>query len=152
MMRLYLDTEFNGFGGELMSLALVPADPALPNFYEVVKWQAPLDPWVAKHVVPFLDMPPVSREAAGFALARYMCEASAPIVVADWPEDFTHLLGLLVTGPGTMRYVPDFDMVFKRLPGFNTATASKRPHGRHCAPGPLRGATGGEDDDVTQRA
>lgn len=29
-MRYYLDTEFNGFGGELMSLALVPSHPARP--------------------------------------------------------------------------------------------------------------------------
>lgn len=127
-MRLYLDTEFNGFGGELMSLAFVPADPALAPFYRVTHWNAPLDPWVRQHVVPFLDMPPVSREAASADLAHYLRTFSDPVVIADWPEDFTHLLGLLVTGPGTMRYVPDFDMMFKRLPGFNTATTSKRPH------------------------
>lgn len=127
-MRLYLDTEFNGFGGELMSLALVPANRALPTFYEVVKWQAPLDPWVAKHVVPLLDMLPVSREAASADLAVYLRRLSAPTIIADWPDDFAHLLGLLVTGPGKMQAMPDFAMEFKSLPGFNTATTSKRPH------------------------
>ena len=33
---LYIDCEFNSFGGELISLALVPADPNIPAFYEVI--------------------------------------------------------------------------------------------------------------------
>lgn len=134
-MRLYLDTEFNGFGGELMSLALVPADPALPTFYEVVKWQAPMDPWVAKHVVPFLDANPRPRPDVGASLASFMRWHHAwgngvrgLSVIADWPTDFEHLLGLLITGPGLMHPMPPFSMDFNPLPGFNTATVSKRPH------------------------
>lgn len=127
-MRLYLDTEFNGFGGELMSLALVPADPARSHFYRVTQWHAPLDPWVAQHVVPLLDDAPIPRWSAGASLAHYLRTFSAPVIVADWPEDFAHLLGLLITGPGTMHRVPDFGMEFMNLPGFNTATTSKRPH------------------------
>lgn len=127
-MRLYLDTEFNGLGGELMSLALVPADRAAATFYRVTHWTAPLVPWVRQHVAPFLDAEPVSRQAASADLAVYLRRVAAPVIVADWPEDFAHLLGLLVTGPGKMHPVPDFDMVFKSLPGFNTAATSKRPH------------------------
>lgn len=131
-MRLYLDTEFNGFGGESMSLALVPADPALPTFYKVVKWQAPVDPWVAKHVVPLLDAEPRARRDVGASLASFMrwhhAWQSGVSVVADWPTDFEHLLGLLITGPGLMHPMPPFSMDFNPLPGFNTATVSKRPH------------------------
>ena len=33
-MKLFLDTEFNGFGGKLISMALVPEDKTLPEFYK----------------------------------------------------------------------------------------------------------------------
>ncbi|RKH09006.1 hypothetical protein D7X74_30455 [Corallococcus sp. CA047B] len=128
-MRYYLDTEFNGFGGELMSLALVPEDPTLPCFYRVVEWRAPLDAWVKQHVVPFLGEAPVPRARAALDLSFFLAETSGPIaIVADWPTDFEHLLALLITGPGQMVPSPDFDMEYRRLAGFNTASASRLPH------------------------
>lgn len=128
-MRLYLDTEFNGFGGALMSLALVPSAKDLPLFYRVVeKWGA-TDPWVAKHVVPNLNATPISREQAGAELAAYLRNFNErPTVVADWPTDFEHLLALLINGPGMMHSAPDFDMEYRRLAGFNTAAHSRVPH------------------------
>jgi hypothetical protein len=127
-VRYYLDTEFNGFGGELMSLALVPADTSLPHFYCVVECHSTIDPWVRKHVVPFLNEEPVSISRASAWLAAYLRTATYPVIVADWPADFEHLLALLITGPGQMHTVPDFAMEFCRLPGFNTASTSRIPH------------------------
>lgn len=127
-MRYFLDTEFNGFGGELMSLAIAPEDHERSSFYVVVPWERPLDPWVLKHVVPFLDQPPVPRAVAAARLAEYLRSDSRAVIVADWPTDFEHLLALLITGPGLMADVPDFGMEFRRLPGFNTANTSRRPH------------------------
>lgn len=132
-MRYYLDTEFNSFLGELISLALVPADPSLPSFYVVVPWAKPTDPWVAQHVVPHLGAAPVARETAAQMLGLFLRSADAssatkPVVVADWPTDFEHLLALLITGPGQMEAVPEFSMEFRPLPGFNTASTSKTPH------------------------
>lgn len=129
-MRYYLDTEFNGFGGELISLALVPADPSLPSFYVVLPLPAQVDPWVAANVVPHLGSEPVPRSYAAKALASYMVEKAVGRmqVVADWPTDFEHMLALLITGPGQMLSVPDFNMEYRRMPGFNTASASRVPH------------------------
>jgi hypothetical protein len=127
-MRFYLDTEFNGFGGELMSLALVPADKALPEFYAVVPWRKHTDSWVEKHVVPHLKQAPETHASASVRLGEYMRSMLAPVIVADWPTDLEHLLALLITGPGTMQATPDFTMEFKRLPGFNTADHSSVPH------------------------
>lgn len=127
-MRLYLDTEFNGFGGALMSLALVPADCAAPTFYRVVEHDGPIDPWVAEHVVPKLGEKPTARAVVAKELAAYLKKMPEPTVVADWPTDFEHLLTLLITGPGQMASTPDFRMEFRRLAGFNTATASVLPH------------------------
>lgn len=129
-MRYYLDTEFNGFGGELMSLALVPADQSLESFYAAVDWVEKTDPWVEKHVVPHLGCGPMTRDEASVNLARFMVERAVGkmVIVADWPTDFEHLLALLITGPGHMQSVPDFGMEFMRLPGFNTASTSRIPH------------------------
>lgn len=127
-MKLYLDTEFNGFGGELISLALVPADRRIPSFYKEVFFAPPLDPWVAKHVMPHLEGRAVERGVAGALLAAYLRNVDFPVIVADWPTDFEHLLALLINGPGMMHSAPDFSMEFHRLPGFNTAAKSRLPH------------------------
>lgn len=127
-MRLYLDTEFNGFGGETMSLALVPEAAGVMEFYRVVRWTAPVDPWVQQHVVPFLRRPPEEREVVARDIAAYLRGFGRPVIVADWPDDFSHLMGLLITGPGFMVEAPDFDMEFRRLRGFNTASTSRIPH------------------------
>jgi hypothetical protein len=35
-MRIFVDCEFNGFGGDLLSMALVPEDDVIAPWYEVV--------------------------------------------------------------------------------------------------------------------
>ena len=54
-MALYLDTEFNGFKGELISLALFNVDGN--HFYEVLELPADycVHPWVKANVVPVLN-------------------------------------------------------------------------------------------------
>ena len=92
-MRYFLDTEYNGFGGALLSLALVPDDGG-EEFYVTIAHDGPLDPWVERHVVPFLDMVPaslrsprLSRDAAAEALASWLQHDPAPHILAHWPED-----------------------------------------------------------------
>ena len=55
-MRYFLDTEYNGIGGELISLALVPDDG--DEFYLTLKTTDPLLEWVERHVLPYLDSVP----------------------------------------------------------------------------------------------
>ena len=133
-MRYFLDTEYNGFGGALLSLALVP-DDGDEEFYVTIAHDGPLDPWVERHVVPFLDMVPdslrsprLSRDAAAEALASWLQHDPAPHIVADWPEDLSHLAMLLVTGPGRMLSVPPFTLAFEPLNNFSTAANSAVPH------------------------
>ena len=54
-MRLWIDTEYNGFRGALISMALV--DEEGREWYEVLKCRSP-SPWVAKHVMPKLHKQP----------------------------------------------------------------------------------------------
>ena len=133
-MRYFLDTEYNGFGGALLSLALVP-DDGDEEFYVTIAHDGPLDPWVERHVVPFLDMVPdslrlprLSRDAAAEALASWLQHDPAPHIVADWPEDLSHFAMLLVTGPGRMLSVPPFTLAFEPLNNFSTAANSAVPH------------------------
>ena len=132
-MRYYLDTEFNGFGGALLSLALVPEDGQ--EFYVTLQCDDPIFPWVERNVVPYLDNVPVglvsprmTRREAADALAAYLGTDPQPEPVADWPEDITQFCSLLMIGPGQMVPVPP--MTFRLLPlqGFSPAANSAVPH------------------------
>src|SRR5580700_11055305 len=70
-MRYFLDSEFNGFGGELISIALVPENPDLPPFYEAVPCAHP-SAWAAEHVMPVLRTLPISRPEVTTKLAAYL--------------------------------------------------------------------------------
>jgi len=133
-MRYFLDTEYDGFGGALLSLALVLEDGG-EEFYAVIAHDGVTDPWVERHVVPFLDMVPEalkgprhSRRAAAEALAAWLAHDPAPEIVADWPEDLAQLSMLLVVGPGKMVPVPPLTLRFEPLHGFSTAANSAVPH------------------------
>ena len=132
-MRYFLDTEYNGWGGALLSLALVPEDGA--ELYLTLDWSGPLEPWVEKNVLPYLDMvaaslvsPRMSRADAARTIAHYLAGDPEPLIVADWPEDIALFNALLVTGPGVMAEVPGLKFEFVPLTGFSTAANSKVPH------------------------
>ena len=132
-MRYFLDTEFNGFAGALLSLALVPEEGE--EFYATLQCTDPIDPWVERHVVPYLDHVPdalqgprLTRLDAATMLAHYLAHDAAPLLVADWPEDIAQFSMLLLTGPGTMVPVPPLSFELLTLPGFSTAANSAVPH------------------------
>lgn len=132
-MRYFLDTEYDGFGGPLISLALVPEDGS-EEFYVVLDHQ-PTDPWVIANVVPYLDHVPEGHRAphlvradASHALAQWLAHDEAAEVVADWPEDLAHFANLLVTGPGRMHALGPLVLRFVPLAGFSTAANSAVPH------------------------
>jgi len=133
-VRYFLDTEYNGFGGALLSLALVPEDGS-EEFYVTLECDVAIEPWVERHVIPFMDMVPeglvsprLSRRAAAEALAVWLAHDEAPDIVADWPEDLAQLSMLLVTGPGTMVVVPPLSLHLVPLHGFSPASSSAVPH------------------------
>ena len=133
-MRYFLDTEYNGFGGALLSLALVPEDGG-EEFYMVLAFDGALDPWVERHVLPYLDTVPdtlrsphMNRHAAAQALAAWLSHDAEPLIVADWPEDLAQLAMLLIVGPGQMMTVPTLTLRFEPLLGFSTAANSAVPH------------------------
>lgn len=132
-MRYFLDTEYNGTGGALLSLALVPDDG--DDLYLTFLTDEPLSGWVERHVVPYLDAVPerltcprLPRADAVDALWRYLRGDEDPLIVADWPEDIAQFCNLLITGPGQMADLRNLSFRLISLAGFSTAANSKVPH------------------------
>jgi 3' exoribonuclease, RNase T-like len=132
-VRYFLDTEFNGFGGALLSIALVPEDGA--EFYATLSFDEEILPWVERNVMPYLDHVPVglvaarvNRSDAATELSHYLAVDPAPVIVADWPEDIAQFCNLLMTGPGEMVPVPRLTFELVPLGGFSTAANSAVPH------------------------
>jgi hypothetical protein len=94
---LFLDTEFNGLHGELISMALVSADGRV--FYEVLDTsEMDIDLFVAEHVLPKLDQEPVTYLELCRVLVAFLRQFSDVEVVADWPADFEHLCRAMTQG------------------------------------------------------
>jgi len=100
MRRLFLDTEFNGFGGKLISMALVPENDSTRTFYKELEMTDQLEPWVRENVVPLLVLVPCTHHQFQQALAQYLWEVGDCTVIADWPDDIRHFCESLITGPG----------------------------------------------------
>jgi hypothetical protein len=105
MESLYLDCEFNGFGGDLISLALVGGDRDTA-FYVAVDTLLGIDlkPWVAENVIPVIGSGRQPPEYCGLtemsdSLVALLLSRAGPSrmleVVADHPADFVHLAKLL---------------------------------------------------------
>jgi hypothetical protein len=132
-MRYFLDTEYNGMGGALLSLALVPDDG--DELYLTFQTDEPINDWVQRHVVPYLDMVPeqlscprLSRADAAHALERYLRDDRAPLVFADWPEDVAQFCNLMITGEGDMVELRHTMFKLEPMANFSTAANSKVPH------------------------
>jgi hypothetical protein len=107
-MRFFLDTEFNGFGGKLMSMALVPENLNAPEFYCEIEVKDQLDPWVQVNVAPHMFLVPVSYREFQLSFSRYLLniEYDEIIIVADWPDDIRYFCESMITGPGERIIMP----------------------------------------------
>lgn len=119
-MNLYLDCEFNEFGGDLISMALVAEDGQ--EFYEVLECPSP-KPWVKENVIPVLYKEPISLNAFQMRLQFFLMQFPTIKVIADWPEDIAHFCNALITSPGFRIDTPPLDMAIYRID-----TTSDLPH------------------------
>lgn len=127
MKKFFLDCEFNGFGGELISIALVSENPLDDTFYAVIEWSNRPIPWVKKNVLPYLDLDPQPKETVARALAAYLRRSTVhiPTIIADWPEDLSHFAKIFTLDDGMMVPVMEFDLQFRRI---HKDVVSARPH------------------------
>lgn len=102
-MKLFLDCEFNGFGDELISMALV--DENERYFYEVLPCDSPI-PWVAEHVIPILNQPALFLQQFQSQLRNFLFHYDSVHIIADWPEDLSLFLKSLIVGFGSSMTTP----------------------------------------------
>ena len=119
-MKLFIDGEWNSFGGELISLALVSEDGR--EWYEVLRCDSP-HPWVEQNVIPKLGKEPSPRFMVQDSLQQFLANFDEIHVVADWPEDIAHFCQLLITGPGERIATPPLTMEVLRVD-----SVSENPH------------------------
>lgn len=105
-MKLFLDTEFNGFGGKLMSMALVPEDDWIGSWYCELVMTDQLDPWVKENVVPHMILVPSTMAQFQASLSAYLLKFQEITIVADWPDDIRYFCESLITGPGERIMLP----------------------------------------------
>lgn len=135
-MRYYLDTEFNGFGGDLLSLALVRED----NFslYLVYDFHGEYHPWVKENVVPILwnipDKPygiitSVDNINQGaVAIQHYLQHDNEPLIITDWPDDVRYFCQAIIVGPGRMVNIPQVDFAIRRVDAYPTVLENAVQH------------------------
>lgn len=106
-MNLFIDCEFNGFQGELISMALV--DEQGNYFYEVLRCTHPT-PWVAGHVMTVLNKAPIEKSIFQQKLATFLSAYLVAHIIADWPEDLAHFCNMLISGAGRRLVTPPLSM------------------------------------------
>ena len=132
-MKYFLDFEFNGFGGEVISMALVREDGESLSL--VFGCQEPVE-WVAQNVMPILrsgyvshgpeDFPKIN---APYAIAKFLREDLTPItIVADWPDDIRYFCELLIVAPGQMVSVPSLTFKMLRVDAYPTDVVGAIQH------------------------
>lgn len=133
-MRYFLDCEYNGFGGALLSLALVPEDGG-EELYLRFDCPDPIQSWVERNVLPYIDhvpeavkLPVMGREQSANAIAMYLGYDPEPEILADWPTDIELLCGLLSFAPGRMVPLPDTSFRLLNVGSFSPAENSAVPH------------------------
>jgi len=102
-MQYYIDCEFDGHNGPLLSLAIVPdSGPSL--HIETFATDDVKDEWVAKNVVPIMSehqadsMAIVTINEVGHLLRRYLANDKTPVIIADSPVDIARFCQALMTG------------------------------------------------------
>ena len=102
-MKLWLDTEFNGWEGGIISMGITSEDGK--EFYEVLECVYPV-PWVKENIVPFLLKDSISKGLFTKKLEQYLSQWDSVEVIADWPRDLELFYSSLLVGNGWMISVP----------------------------------------------
>lgn len=126
-MRYYIDTEFNGTGGQLLSIALVREDGE--SFYEVLHVHELIVPWVQENVVSHFEKEAITRLQVVKKMQKFLRKNSGPhVFIADWSEDLVHFNTMLLRDHGKRNDPLRYACLLLNLPGFDTALASRTPH------------------------
>ena len=111
-MNIFIDCEWNEFGGDLISMALCAEDGK--EFYEILPCGNPRE-WVAKNVIPVLDKSPIGMPEFRVKLASFLAQFDNINIISDWPEDIAKFCEALIVGPGERLGTPPLFMRIIRI-------------------------------------
>lgn len=101
--RFYIDCEFDGHGGPLLSIALVREDGRSIHIATTAEAR---DPWVAANVMPLmgrhaatLNWSGVTPNDVGTVIRQFIGDVERPVIIADSPVDIGRFCTALTTSP-----------------------------------------------------
>jgi hypothetical protein len=135
-MRYFLDTEFNGYRGELISLALVAEDGRELYVMSIDRREPTVD-WVQENVIPKLsagDADPVCWPASeiGFRIEEFLAADPTPHIIADWPDDIKYFCQVIIIAPGQMVNIPRLTFEVSRVDAYPTSLPNAVQHNALC--------------------
>lgn len=83
-----MDCEFNGFGGQLISMALVAEDGR--EWYGKLPEPRVWDEWCFENVLPVLNIKATSREMFRASFKSFLDQFDEITIIADWYTDLVH--------------------------------------------------------------
>jgi len=98
--RFYIDCEFDGHNGPLLSIAIVGEDGRSVHIEADVKAS---DPWVVANVVPLMDQHDatdctrVRPNDVGGMIRWFLGNCNHPVIVADSPQDARYFSQAITT-------------------------------------------------------
>lgn len=121
-MKYFLDTEFNGMGGKLISLALVAEDN---SFIYMAAGCGDPNPWVRDHVMPIIEVDGARPfyyplHHFGWGIKKLTLGDPQPTIIADWPDDIKYFCECLITGPGQMIGIASLKFELHRVDAYPT--------------------------------
>lgn len=131
-MKYFLDTEFNGFGGELISLALVREDGE-SGYWVFGDFGTPAA-WVAENVLPIVWSCPHGKPklwdktAAAMDVAWFLRDDPDPVIVTDWPADVRYFCELVEFPMGKMAPIASLKFELHRVDCYPTTLPGAVQH------------------------
>ena len=133
-MNFYLDCEFDGWMGALISMALVSQDG--DEFYWAINdnegWVK--DEWVKANVLPILRCEGANvtqhNDLSG-GLERFLARSAAHTnahVIVDWPDYVAYFCRAMITGPGARINTPPLTFEVVRVDAYPTALPGAVQH------------------------
>lgn len=101
--RFYVDCEFDGHNGPLLSVALVREDG---HSIHIRSLETASEPWVVANVEPLMDEHQaglaqwIPLDEVGPSIRAFIGDCACPVIIADSPVDIGRFCRALSTGPG----------------------------------------------------
>lgn len=94
-MHIFIDTEFNEFGGQLISMALVKYNGE--SLYFELPEPEVWGKWVEKHVKPKLlgGTAVLTLSEAQTAIQKFLSDVEWPSIMSDHPADIVHFCKII---------------------------------------------------------